>query len=179
METDVSNSGLDLKDGGPPCFLHCADNSLCLQGLPKQLCYLLAKLVTCLGQVGLNFNAANTKVVTSQPQPPKTLGTRIDLDIGVLEQSSFPKWLGCMLSTANAGARQDHFDLRFFLPITCAAYAFNVHNCDQMLSIALFCSWALQNLYMILISYTMVFKHGQRNFPVESSRVQLRRVEST
>ena len=158
---DVSNNGLDLGDGGPPLLdLRFADDILLFAGSAEQLGYMLDKLVTSLGKVGLKLNAAKTKVLTTQAQPPKTLTTRAGLEIGVLDQSSSHKWLGCMLSTANAGRRQDDIDHR----LQSAARAFHVHKwilCDKMVSMAsrlkffdamnyiggLFCSWAPQNLY--------------------------------
>ena len=42
------------------------------------------KLVTSLGKAGLKLNAAKTKVLTTQAQPPKTLRTRAGLGIEVL-----------------------------------------------------------------------------------------------
>ena len=96
---------------------------------------MLDKLVTSLGKVGLKLNAAKTKVLTTQAQPPKTLTTRAGLEIGVLDQSSSHKWRGCMLSTANAGRRQDDIDHR----LQSAARAFHVHKwilCDKMVSMA-------------------------------------------
>ena len=133
---DVSNNGLDLGDGGPPLLdLRFADDILLFAGSAEQLGYMLDKLVTLLGKVGLKLNAAKTKVLTTQAQPPKTLTTRAGLEIGVLDQSSSHKWLGCMLSTANAGRRQDDIDHR----LQSAARAFHVHKwilCDKMVSMA-------------------------------------------
>ena len=133
---DVSNKGVDLGDGGPPLLdLRFADDILLFAGSAEQLGYMLDKLVTSLGKVGLKLNAAKTKVLTTQAQPPKTLTTRAGLEIGVLDQSSSHKWLGCMLSTANAGKRQDDIDHR----LQSAARAFHVHKwilCDKMVSMA-------------------------------------------
>ena len=78
---------------------------------------MLDKLVTSLEKVGLKLNAAKTKALTTQAQPTKTLTTRAGLEIAVLDQSSSHKWLGCMLSTENAGRRQDDIDHR----LQCAA----------------------------------------------------------
>ena len=53
----------------------------------------------------------------------------------MLDQSSSHKWLGCMLSTENAGRRQDDIDHR----LQSAARAFHVHKwilCDKMVSMA-------------------------------------------
>ena len=93
------------------------------------------KLVTSLGKVGLNLNAAKTKVMTTPAQPPKTLTTRAGLEIAVLDQSSSDKRLGCMLSTANAGRRKDDMDHR----LQSAARSFHAHKwmlCNTMVSMA-------------------------------------------
>ena len=133
---DVSNNGLDLGDGGPPLLdLRFAVRILLFAGSAEQLGYMLDKLVTSLGKVSLKLNAAKTKVLTTQAQPPKTLTTRAGLEIGVLDQSSSHKWLGCMLSTANAGKRQDDIDHR----LQSAARAFHVHKwilCEKIVSMA-------------------------------------------
>ena len=74
FDFDVSNNGLDLGDGGPPLLdLRFADDILSFAGSAEQLGYMLDKLVTSLGKVGLKLNAAKTKVLTTQAQPPKTL----------------------------------------------------------------------------------------------------------
>ena len=96
---------------------------------------MLDNLVTSLGKVGLKLNAAKTKALTTQAQPPKTLTTRAGLEIAMLDQSSSHKWLGCMLSTENAGTRQDDIDHR----LQSAARAFHVHKwilCDKRASMA-------------------------------------------
>ena len=61
----------------------------CLQDLPRsaeQLGYVLDKLVTSFGKVGLKLNAAKTKALTTQAQPPKTLTTRAGLEMAGLVQ---------------------------------------------------------------------------------------------
>ena len=84
-------------DGGPPLLdLRFADDILLFAGSAEQLGYMLDKLVTSLEKVGLKLNAAKTKALTTQAQPPKTLTTRAGLEIAVLDQSSSHKWLGCM-----------------------------------------------------------------------------------
>ena len=91
--------------------------------------------MTSLEKVGLKLNAAKTKALTTQAQPPKTLTTRAGLEMAGLDQSSSHKWLGCMLSTENAGTRQDDIDHR----LQCAARAFRVQKwilCDKMVSMA-------------------------------------------
>ena len=85
----VSHNGLDLGDGGPPLLdLRFADDILLFAGYAEQLGYMLDELVTSLGKVGLKLNAAKTKALTTQAQPPKTLTTRAGLEIAVLDQSS-------------------------------------------------------------------------------------------
>ena len=133
---DVSHNGSDLGDGGPPLLdFRFADDILLFAGSAEQLGYMLDKLVTSLEKVGLKLNAAKTKALTIQAQPPKTLTTRAGLEIAVLDQSSSHKWLGCMLSTENAGRREDDIDHR----LQSAARAFHVHKwilCDKMVSMA-------------------------------------------
>jgi len=85
---------------------------------------MLSKVLTSLGKVGFKLNAAKTKALTTQAQPPKTLTTRAGLEIAVLDQSSSHKWLGYMLSAENAGAGQDDIDHR----LQSAARAFHVHK---------------------------------------------------
>ena len=58
---------------------------------------MLDKLVTSLGKVGYKLNAAKTKALTTQVQPPKTWTTRAGLEIALLEQSLSHKWLGYMM----------------------------------------------------------------------------------
>ena len=133
---DVSQNGLDLGNGGPPLLdPRFANDILLFARSAEQLGYMLDKLVTSLGNVGLKLNAAKTKALTTQAQPPKTLTTRAGLEIAVLDESSSHKWLGCMLSTENAGIRQDDIDHR----LQSAARAFHVHKwilCDKMVSMA-------------------------------------------
>ena len=53
---DVSNNGLDLRDGGPPLLdLRVADDILLFAETAEQLCYMLDTLVTSLGKVGLKL----------------------------------------------------------------------------------------------------------------------------
>ena len=93
---DVSHNGLDLGDGGPPVLdLRFADDILLFAGSAEQLGYMLDKLVTSLEKVGLKLNAAKTKALTTQAQPPKTLTTRAGLEIAVLDQSSISGWVVC------------------------------------------------------------------------------------
>ena len=89
---DVSNNGLSLGDGGPPLLdLRFADDIVLFAGSAEQLSYMLDKLVTSLGKGSFKLNAAKTKALTTQAQPPKTLTTRAGLEIGVLDQSSSHK----------------------------------------------------------------------------------------
>ena len=114
--------------------LRFADDILLFAGSAEQLGYMLDTLVTSLEKVGLKLNAAKTKALTTQAQPPKTLTTRAGLEIAVLDQPSSHK-RGCVLSTENAGRRQDDIDHR----LQSAARAFHVHKwilCDKMVSMA-------------------------------------------
>ena len=80
---DVSHNGLDLGNGGPPLLdLRFADDILLFAGSAEQLGYTLDKLVTSLEKVGLKLNAAKTKALTTQAQPPKTLTTRAGCSVG-------------------------------------------------------------------------------------------------
>ena len=158
---NVSNNGLDLRDGGPPLLdLRFADDILLFARFAEQLGYVIDKFVTSLGKVGFKLNA---KALTTQVQPPKALTTRDGLEIALLEQSLSHKRLGYMLATENAGRLGD-IDHR----LQSAARAFHVHKkilCDQMVSMAsclnfldamitsvvcfagAVCRWAPQNLY--------------------------------
>ena len=83
---DVLHNGLDLGDGGPPLVdLRFADDILLFAGSAGQLGYMLDRLGTSLGKAGLKVNAAKTKALTTQAQPPKTLRTRAGLQIAVLD----------------------------------------------------------------------------------------------
>ena len=114
------------------------------------------KQVTSLEKVGLKLNAAKTKVLTTQVQPPKTLTTRAGLEIAVLDQSSSHKWLGCMLSTENAGKRPDDIDHR----LQSAARAFHVHKwilCDKVVSMA-----SPLRFFDVMITSVVCFAAGHR-----------------
>ena len=74
----------------------------------------------------------------------------------MLDQSSSHKWLGCMLSTANAGRRQDDIDHR----LQSAARAFHVHKwilCDKMVSMA-----SRLKFFDAMITSVVCFAAGRR-----------------
>ena len=97
---------------------------------------MLNALVACLDQVGLKLNALKTKMLTTQAQPPATLTTPAGLELVVLEQTKSQRWLGCLLSTANMGNRQQGTNYR----LQSASRAFQANRrilCDKKVSIAL------------------------------------------
>ena len=103
---DVSNNGLDLGDGGPPLLdLRFGDDILLFAGSAEQFGYMPDKLVTSLGNVGLKLNAAKTKVLTTQAQPPKTLTTRAGLEIGVFRRP-INGWAVCCPRLMQADGRR-------------------------------------------------------------------------
>ena len=87
--SDVSHNGLDLGDGGPPLLaFRFADDILLFAGSAEQLGYMLRKLVTSLGKVGLKLNAAKTKALTTPSATTEDIDDPRWLEIGVSDQSS-------------------------------------------------------------------------------------------
>ena len=113
--------------------LRFADDILLFRESAQAVGSMLDALVTCLEQVRLKFNAAsNTKVLTTQAQPPSTFA---GLELEVLEQIKTHKWLGCFLSTSNMGNRQQDMNYRLQNP----PRAFQANKwilCDKTVSIA-------------------------------------------
>ena len=68
--------------------------------------------MTCLKEVGLALKASKTKILTTQAQPGKTVTTQNGLEMEILDATKAHKWLGCLLSTLNAGNREADFDFR-------------------------------------------------------------------
>ena len=71
-----------------------ADEIMLFARSAEQLSYMLDKLVTSLGKVGLKLNAAKTKALTTQAQPPKTLTTRAGLEIASVGPVVVPEMAG-------------------------------------------------------------------------------------
>ena len=119
----LQDGGLDFGDGGIPLLdLRFADD------------ILLDALVACLKEVGLELNASKTKILTTQAQPGKTLTTQNGLEMEILDATKAHKWLGCLLSTSNAGNREA--DLDFRLQATSKAfYANKLILCDKNVSL--------------------------------------------
>ena len=93
-------------------------------------------LVAFLEQVSLKLNASKTKILTTQAQPASTLTTPAGLELEVLDSTKSHKWLGCLLSTANMGNRQQDANYR----LQDASRAFQANKwilCDKNVSIAL------------------------------------------
>ena len=90
--------------------------------------------MTCLKEVGLALNASKTKILTTQAQPGKTVTTQNGLEMEILDATTAHKWLGCLLSTLNAGNREA--DLDFRLQATSKAfYANKWILCDKNVSL--------------------------------------------
>ena len=91
--------------GSSLCRRHFVVCRICRAGSAEQLGYMLDKLVTSLGKVSLKLNAAKTKVLTTQAQPPKTLTTRAGLKIGVLNRRPINGWAVCCPRLTQANGR--------------------------------------------------------------------------
>ena len=73
----VRPGGIDLEDGGEHLLdLRFADDILVFATSSQQAAYLLDKLVVALADIGLMLNQDNTKLLTTQAQPPKTITTQ-------------------------------------------------------------------------------------------------------
>ena len=135
--SQVEHLGLDLGDGMSHLLdLRFADDILLFGESAQAVGSMLDALVACLEQVGLKLNASKTKVLTTQAQPPSTLTTPAGLELEVLEPTNSHKWLGCLLSTANTGNRQQDMNYR----LQNASRAFQANRwilCDKNVSIAL------------------------------------------
>ena len=135
--SQVEHLGLNLGDGMSHLLdLRFADDILLFGESAQAVGSMLDALVACLEQVGLKLNASKTKVLTTQAQPPSTLTTPAGLELEVLEPTNSHKWLGCLLSTANTGNRQQDMNYR----LQNASRAFQANRwilCDKNVSIAL------------------------------------------
>ena len=135
--SQVEHLGLNLGDGMLHLLdLRFADDILLFRESAQAVGSMRDPFVACLEQVGLKLNASKTKVLTTQAQPPSTLTTPAGLELEVLEPTNSHKWLGCLLSTANTGNRQQDMNYR----LQNASRAFQANRwilCDKNVSIAL------------------------------------------
>ena len=131
----MQDGGLDFGDGGIPLLdLRFADDILLFATSSNEAARMLDALVACLKEVGLELNASKTKILTTQAQPGKTLRTQKGLEMEILDATKAHKWLGCLLSTSNAGNREA--DLDFRLQATSKAfYANKWILCDKNVSL--------------------------------------------
>ena len=103
----LQDGGLDFGDGGIPLLdLRFADDILLFATSSVEAARMVDALVTCLKEVGLALNASKTKILTTQAQPGKTVTTQNGLEMEILDATTAHKWLGCLLSTLNAGNRE-------------------------------------------------------------------------
>ena len=131
----LQDGGLDFGDGGIPLLdLRFADDILLFATSSDEAARMLDALVACLKEVGLEVNASKTKILTTQARPGKTLTTQNGLEMEILDATKAHKWLGCLLSTSNAGNREA--DLDFRLQATSKAfYANKWILCDKNVSL--------------------------------------------
>ena len=109
----TENRGLDFGDGGIPLLdLLFADDILLFVTSSDEAARMLDALVACLKEVGLELNASKTQIPTTQAQPSKTLTTQDGLEVEILDATNAHKWLGCLLSTSNAGNKEADLDFR-------------------------------------------------------------------
>ena len=131
----LQDGGLDLGDGGIPLLdLRFADDILLFATSSVEAARMVDALVTCLKEVGLALNASKTKILTTQAQPGKTVTTQNGLDMEILDATRAHKWLGCLLSTLNAGNREADLDFR----LQAASKAFYANKwilCDKNVSL--------------------------------------------
>ena len=131
----LQDGGLDFGDGGIPLLdLRFADDILLFATSSDEAARMLDALVACLKEAGLELNASKTKILTTQAQPRKTLTTQNGLEMEILDATKAHKWLGCLLSTSNAGNREADFHFR--LQATSKAfYANKLILCDKNVSL--------------------------------------------
>ena len=131
----LQDGGLDLGDGGIPLLdLRFADDILLFATSSVEAARMVDALVTCLKEVGLALNASKTKILTTQAQPGKTVTIQNGLEMEILDATRAHKWLGCLLSTLNAGNREADLDFR----LQAASKAFYANKwilCDENVSL--------------------------------------------
>ena len=103
----LQDGGLNFGDGGIPMLdLRFADDILLFATSSVEAARMVDALVTCLKEVGLALNASKTKSLTTQAQPGETVTTQNGLEMEILDATKAHKWLGCLLSTWNAGTEK-------------------------------------------------------------------------
>ena len=109
----MQDGGLDLGDGGIPLLdLRFADDILLFATSRVEGTRMVDALVTCLKEVGLALNASKPRIPTTQAQSGKTVTTQNGLEMEILDATKAHKWLGCLLSTFNAGNTEADLDFR-------------------------------------------------------------------
>ena len=127
----LQDGALDFGDGGIPLLdLQFADDILLFATSSAEAARMVDALVTCLKEVSLALNASKTKILTTQAQPRKTVTTQNGLEMEISDATTAHKWLGCLLSTFNAGNTKA--DLDFRLQATSKAFYANKSTlCDK------------------------------------------------
>jgi len=109
----LQDGGLDLGDGSIPLLdLRFADDILLFATSRVEGTRMVDALVTCLKEVGLALNASKPRIPTTQAQSGKTVTTQNGLEMEILDATKAHKWLGCLLSTFNAGNTEADLDFR-------------------------------------------------------------------
>ena len=80
------------------------------------------------------LNASKTKILPTQTQPSKTVTTQNGLEMEILDATRAHPWLGCLLSTLNAGNREADLDFRLQAAST-TFYANKWILCDKNISL--------------------------------------------
>jgi len=62
--------------------------------------------MVALADGGLIFRKGETKLPTTQTQPPKTITTPRGVSVAVVDRAGCHKWFGCILSGNNKGSHR-------------------------------------------------------------------------
>ena len=128
---------LDFGDGGIPLLdLRFADDILLFATSSDEAARIVDALVTCLKEVGLAPSVSKTKILTTQALPGKSVPTQNGLEMEILDATKAHKWLGCLLSTLNAGDKEAGLDFRLQATLR-AFYANQLILCDHCISVGL------------------------------------------
>ena len=134
---------LDFGDGGIPLLdLRFADDILLFATSSDEAARIVDALVTCLKEVGLAPSVSKTKILTTQALPGKSVPTQNGLEMEILDATKAHKWLGCLLSTLNAGDKEAGLDFRLQATLR-AFYANQLILCDK--NFALVPGWNIPN----------------------------------
>ena len=154
----LQDGGLDLGDGGIPLLdLRFTDDILLFATPSVEAARMVDALVTCLKEVGLALNVSKTKILTTQAQPGKTATTQNGLEMEILDATRAHKWLGCLLSTLNAGNIEADLDFR----LQAASKAFYANKwtlCDKNASLK-----SRIKFFDSVVTSVVRFGAGQRN----------------